>query len=210
LQQAAAYTVSDLIAGREWSIPILGKAGYESLRGSATDLRLNPENYLQIFGIFLSINFLASLLEEGGWRAFAVPRLQEKYSSLRSGLIVGVIWSAWHLPYFFTKGAAHYGMPFLWFLLTLTSCSILMVWFMNRTNQSFLMPILFHCSFNLSAQFLPPQIAWQTGNYVAFWLTCIFSILGTMIVLFSEGPQLGHSVLESSHSRTPDTMTIKP
>ncbi len=36
--------------------------------------------------------------EEPGWRGFALPRLQLKFSPLISSLILGLIWGLWHMP----------------------------------------------------------------------------------------------------------------
>ena len=36
------------------------------------------------------------LSEEPGWRGFALPRLQAKFSPLVSSLILGVFWAVWH------------------------------------------------------------------------------------------------------------------
>jgi membrane protease YdiL (CAAX protease family) len=190
LMTALAYTVSDLIAGRDWSVLTVWKVGFENLRVGAADLGINPQNNLQILGILLLASFLVPIFEEGGWRAFAIPRLQQKYSVLTSALVMGVIWSVWHLPNFYTIGADHYGMPFLWFLLTITSTSILMVWIMNNTNQSVLMTILFHGSIILWGHFLPAQLEFQNGDHVAFWLTCAFSVITSLIIIFKKGPQL--------------------
>lgn len=38
------------------------------------------------------------LREEIGWRGFALPRLQYRYSPLVATLILGIIWTVWHLP----------------------------------------------------------------------------------------------------------------
>jgi membrane protease YdiL (CAAX protease family) len=35
--------------------------------------------------------------EELGWRGFALPALQTKYSALTSSLIVGSLWALWHI-----------------------------------------------------------------------------------------------------------------
>lgn len=188
---ALAYTITDWLHGSEWSVINLWKAGFENLRLSTTNIGISPNNSVQILAAFIIVNVLVSIFEEAGWRAYAAPRLQQRYSSLISGLVIGVIWSLWHLPYFFTKGATHNGLPFTWFLLTLTSISIVLVWVMNHTHQSALMAILFHTSFNLSAQFLPIQLAYQSGDHLTFWLTCIFSVIGTLIIIFVEGSPLG-------------------
>lgn len=186
-----AYTLSDWIQGRAWSVINLWKAGFDSLRRSAPGIGLSAENTLPILLAFIVVGLLVSIVEEAGWRAYAVPRLQEKYSSLLSGLIVGLIWACWHVPYFFTKGVAHHGLPFAWFLLTLTSLSIVLVWVMNHTNQSAWMAVLFHASFNLSAQFLPTHLAYKNGDALTFWLTCLLSVVGAFIIISLQGSQLG-------------------
>jgi len=183
-----AFAVSALATGGEWTIPMMWKAGFENLQENAARIGLNPGNPVQILVILIAVSFIVPVFEEGGWRAFAIPRLQERSSALVSGLAMGVIWSLWHLPSFFTKGTDHYGMPFLWFLMTIVSISILMVWIMNHTNQSVLMTILFHGSIILAGHFLPIQLAYQTGNTLALWLTgaLLASIVATVVLY--EGP----------------------
>ena len=166
---------------------MMWKAGFENLQANASRIGVNPSNTGQIFAILVAVSFIVPIFEEGGWRAFAIPRLQEKYSALVSGLVMGVIWSIWHLPSFFTKGSDHYGMPFLWFLMTIVSISILMVWIMNHTNQSVLMTILFHGSIILAGHFLPTQLAYQTGNTLALWLTAGLLVVTALAVILYEG-----------------------
>jgi membrane protease YdiL (CAAX protease family) len=183
-----AFAISDLAAGGVWTISMMWKAGFDNLQENAARIGLNPNNTGQIFAILISVSFIIPIFEEGGWRAFAIPRLQEKFSALVSGLVIGIIWSVWHLPSFFTKGSDHYGMPFLWFLMTIVSISILMVWIMNDTSQSVLMTILFYGSIILSGHFLPTQLAYQTGNTIALWLTGGLLVLISLAVILYEGP----------------------
>lgn len=44
------------------------------------------------------INTLAALGEEIGWRGFLFPALRERQSLKRTHVLMGVIWSVWHLP----------------------------------------------------------------------------------------------------------------
>jgi membrane protease YdiL (CAAX protease family) len=183
-----AFAVSALATGGEWTISMMWKAGFDNLQENAARIGLNPGNTGQIVAIVVAVGFIVPIFEEGGWRAFAIPRLQEEASALVSGLAIGVIWSISHLPRFFTKGTDHYGMPFLWLLVTIVSISILMVWIMNHTSQSVLMTILFHGSIILAGHFLPIQLAYQTGNTLALWLTGALLAAIAVAVIVCEGP----------------------
>jgi len=187
LVSLVAFAISSLASGGRWTVAMMWNAGFENLQQNAARIGLNPENTGHIFAILLVTSFIVPIFEEGGWRAFALPRLQEQYSALASGLTLGVIWAIWHLPSFFTVGSDHYGMPFLWFLMVIVSISILMVWIMNHTNQSVLMTILFHFSIIISGHFLPTQLAYQTGNTIALWLTAGLLVAITVAVILFEG-----------------------
>ncbi|WP_190258876.1 CPBP family intramembrane glutamic endopeptidase [Pelotomaculum schinkii] len=45
--------------------------------------------------------FNGSLGEEAGWRGFALPRLQQRFSPLVASLILGFFWGAFHWIFFF-------------------------------------------------------------------------------------------------------------
>lgn len=187
LASLAAFAISSLITGGRWKVAMMWEVGFENLQQNASRIGLNPQNTGQILVILLLTSFTVPIFEEGGWRAFAIPRLQQKHGAFVSGLVMGVIWTVWHLPSFFTVGSDHYGMPFLWFLLVIVSISILMVWIMNHTHQSIMMTILFHGSIIISGHFLPTQLAYQTGNTLALWLTGGLLAAVTVFVLLFEG-----------------------
>lgn len=60
----------------------------------------NIENYsfLAVLGMFANFFFIAGGQEELGFRGFAQPKLQEKFSPVITSLIIGVLWFFWHLP----------------------------------------------------------------------------------------------------------------
>ena len=55
------------------------------------------------FGLVLSAMFatVVPFIEELGWRGYVLDRLQATRSALTATLILGVVWSLWHLPLFF-------------------------------------------------------------------------------------------------------------
>jgi membrane protease YdiL (CAAX protease family) len=57
--------------------------------------------------------------EETAWRGVALPGLLTRMNPVAASLVLGVIWAAWHLPLFFTKGSvmANDSIPLLFILL---------------------------------------------------------------------------------------------
>ncbi len=89
--------------------------------------------------------------EELGWRGYALNKFQEKYSPLKSTIIVGIIWGFWHAPLWFLSGYA--GIELLYyigaFLLAVISVSIIITFFYNK-SKNILIAMWIHFLFNLS------------------------------------------------------------
>ena len=68
---------------------------------SAADLG-GWSSFLLLFLLSLFIPGLAGTWEEPGFRGYALPRLQFRYSALIASLILGVLWAFWHLPFVVT------------------------------------------------------------------------------------------------------------
>ena len=81
--------------------------------------------------------------EEFGWRGYALPRLQARYSPLIATLIVGGVASFWHLPKYLTVGDPNI-LPFWFFTLHTTMTAVFFTWILNRTKGSLLPVILLH------------------------------------------------------------------
>jgi len=139
--------------------PILGlaSAGIYSLLPGALPfpaVEVTAGSLLAVM-IFLVISVMG---EEIGWRGFALPRMQQRWTAFVSSLILGTIWTAWHLPFWMVLGELEtFGWTY-WLMswAFITAGSIYITWFMNNTGNSLLMVILFHWCYNvLSVGFLP-------------------------------------------------------
>lgn len=108
---------------------------------------------LVLFAVF-TLGF-DGLGEELGWRGYALPKLQERRTALRSSLVLGMFWATWHIPYALSAGSAMEGTPFLFTLLDVLAKSVLMTWIFNHTRGSVLLAILFHATDNTLATLLP-------------------------------------------------------
>jgi len=111
--------------------------------------------------LFLAIVFVQQGLvligEEVGWRGYALPALQARYSALVASLILGLVWGLWHLPLILTpqarSGVAE--VPVLLFLLDIVASSVFYAWVYNNTRGSLFAVTLLHTVTNTAVVFLP-------------------------------------------------------
>lgn len=88
--------------------------------------------------------------EEMGWRGFALPRLQARYDAVVANLVLGVLWTCWHLPLFFIGSDIFAQSPFALYLLETTAISFVLGWIYNSTGGSLLFAVLAHTTHNLT------------------------------------------------------------
>ncbi|MBK9096024.1 MAG: CPBP family intramembrane glutamic endopeptidase [Anaerolineae bacterium] len=149
----------------------LTKTGIAMLLGSPAPNFAQPP-FLQLYPMpqevmqsapvlaFLPVIFLQQLLigssmgEEPGWRGYALPRLQAHRSSLRASLLLGGLWSIWHLPLWLTKGHPMHETFLGWAMLALVATTILFTWVYNHTKGSLWLALLFHASIAVTGLFL--------------------------------------------------------
>jgi len=91
------------------------------------------------------------LFEEPGWRGFALPRLESQCGPLGGTLILGVVWSAWHLPLFLYPGWS--SIPVWNYFLILTPLSVLLAWATNFARFGVIAAILMHAAHNTSGDY---------------------------------------------------------
>ena len=90
--------------------------------------------------------------EETGWRGFALPLLQRRFSALTAALLVAPIWVVWHLPFFFTVATYRAFPPagYAGFAFGLGCGSIVLTWLYNRTGGSILACAVWHGLYNVA------------------------------------------------------------
>jgi membrane protease YdiL (CAAX protease family) len=124
------------------------------------------------FGVMAGL--LAGAFEEIGWTGFATPRLLDRFSFLRAGLVLGVAWAAWHALADFSGNAAAMGIgPWLvWFvvywLIPLTGYRVLMTWAYAH-HRSLALAVLMHASYTGWLAALTMNMAAGTGLAALAW-----------------------------------------
>ena len=137
---------------------------------------------LLVFGVAWGLAG-GGFLEELGWTGFAVPTLRRRHGPFATGVIVGVLWGAWHyLISFWASGTPEgkLSLPgflpgMVFYVASLPAYRVLMVWLHDRT-ESLSLAMLMHASFSASMLILQPNalglaagVTWNLVLAAALW-----------------------------------------
>ena len=111
--------------------------------------------------VFLLLPIAAPLGEEIGWRGVALPHLLTRRSPLTASLILGVIWSVWHLPGVLANPALRVPAPFL---LSVVPLAVLFTWQFLKSGGSLFIAVLFHAWYDLAFVFAAAIVAPATSH----------------------------------------------
>ena len=119
----------------------------------------------------IGVGLMVGFFEEIGWTGFAVPHLRRRYGILATGLIVGLLWGAWHFPPFWGTNSFSDLLPFAVLLgqlfAWLPPFRVLMVYVHDQT-KSLLVTILMHASLVFTTLTLPSMEL--SGVNLLIWL----------------------------------------
>jgi membrane protease YdiL (CAAX protease family) len=121
----------------------------------------------------LSVHNYSTLLggplgEEPGWRGYALPRLEARFGPTKSSLILGVLWTAWHLPLFWASN--WHAPPIGIYLLLLMSLCVILNFSTNLAGFAVIPAVLGHAAFNTTSQYVSGLfLNSEMSNSNAFW-----------------------------------------
>lgn len=140
-----------LIKAKVWFIPMLliypsmGFVAYLILRYSGTSIP-EPQFSWAIVFAFIAIFFM-TYGEELGWTGYAIDTMQQRWSALKAGIVLGLVWAGVHVPIFFING---YSFEWIfWHALYTVAGRILFVWIYNNAGKSLFAMALMHSTFGL-------------------------------------------------------------
>jgi membrane protease YdiL (CAAX protease family) len=178
--------------------------------------------WLSSFVVILFLPPGGPVLEEGGFRGFALPRLQHLYGPLVGTLILGALWGLWHLCFFFGPVAqtgpdatfVSVSITFVLFTIGLIGLSVIMTWVLNNCGGSVLMAILAHAAFDLVQPFaaLFPSTTPYYDNPVhiqGMGIAIVFSIAALIVIVFTRG-RLGYDHYLQEAEEQPALATASP
>ena len=141
-----------------------------------------PVSILYMF-LNLPLFIIGGGFEEIGWRGYLQPKLEKVTNYLVSVLIVGVIWSIWHLPLWLISGTVQSALPFAAYTFLAIILSFSFTTFYKYTKNVFLC-VLSHAWFNGcvglavyigSEGYLQLNLNWKV--YLVFVLELLVSII---------------------------------
>lgn len=156
----------------------------------------------QLIGMIM-VGLMGGIFEEPGWTGFAIPRLRSRYGVFATGLVVGILWGAWHyITAVFGSGTpsgefslALFLPPMFFYVGVLPAYRMLMVWVYDRT-ESLLLGMLMHLSLtgNVFFIFMPEGIG---GEPLMIWYLAMTAVLWVLVaaVAIFNGMQLASQPL---------------
>ena len=172
------------------------------LLGYPLDMASIPGRLVNFLPSAIILALIAGLGEEPGWRGFALPRLEARYTPVLATALLGLVWAMWHLPLVFVDPRFAHGFTSLApqiLLAVLTMITIFFyaffyTWVYNRT-RSVLLCMLLHGSFNAAIGLLPASLeVLQRGTYVALLaVQGVTLLLAVAILVVATGGKLGYA-----------------
>jgi membrane protease YdiL (CAAX protease family) len=173
-------------------------------------------SWLRSFVVVLFFPPAGPLLEEGGWRGFALPRLQRLHGPLVGTLILGALWGVWHLQLFvgplaMTSPNASFVsvvISFVLFTIGVTGLSVFMTWVFNNTGGSVLLAVLAHAAFDGSpfafdALFPSASEYYEPVSFQGMGIAVVFGVAALILVVCTRG-RLGYDKYLQEAEEDPD------
>jgi membrane protease YdiL (CAAX protease family) len=138
------------------------------------------QGFPQFFILVLAIG--GPLLEEPGWRGFALPRMEEKWGPLIGTIILGVLWAFWAAQ----NGGFTLTSVFL-YTLNVMAFTVFFTWVFNHAGGSLLLTILLHTGINVVGSLILFQANLELAGLVS-------AGTGAVLLLLLTRGRLGYDI----------------
>jgi membrane protease YdiL (CAAX protease family) len=175
-----------------WLLPILlispsiGFLNYWILSLSGTYIP-SPHFSIAVFLGYCTVFFM-TYGEELGLTGYAIDPMQRRYSALGSGILLGLVWAAYHIPGFIISGYYSFWWIF-WHAIYTLATRILFVWVYNNSGRSLFSMALFHWTFGLFWILWPQDNLQRAVSFYDPRICAIIAIIYTLLVVFLWGPK---------------------
>ena len=151
----------------------------------------HSDNWSQTLLTGILAGIMVGLFEELGWTGFVIPRFLKRFSILKTGILVGLVWGAWHFILFWEKDSFLGVLPLMLLIgrlfAWLPPFRVFMVWLYRQTN-SLLLVILAHVSLVVTTTVLVPMTL--TGTSLLIWLISWSAMLWLVVIVLQYAGKL--------------------
>ncbi len=127
--------------------------------------------------------FLASVIEELGWRGYGEDAVGQYNTWFKESLIFAAIWACWHIPLFWIPGTYHNGLKELGliyvlnFMVSTLPIDFIQTWLYVKNRRSMLATVFFHLFIN----FFQEKIAMTPETKCIE--TVVFMVIAAVLVI---------------------------
>ncbi len=165
---------------------ILASSVLAFLLGWIPNIQIHVPTPAQLISNFVLI-LLVAILEEFGWRGYALLRLLARRSPLSSALLIGIAWGILHIGIGLLDSR-----PWLPTFLAPLGLSIVLTWLFIHTRGSLAIAMLFHFMMDFSPQFL----LYGLTTVQSIWSQAIVILAFAFILIVIFGPNLQRRFVE--------------
>jgi membrane protease YdiL (CAAX protease family) len=163
-----------------FGMPLIMVVSYGVMRLMGLPLPAQPRIPLLAAPVLFVVYFAAAAGEEAGWTGYAVEPMQDRWSALKTSLVLGSGWAIWHVTLY---AQAHHDLAWIaWQTSSLVAVRLLIVWLYNNTGKAVLTAILFHDMMNVSQGLFP-----NSASHYDPAVTAPIIMIAAVIVTFLWG-----------------------
>jgi hypothetical protein len=145
------------------------------------------------FGTIFILLLMGGIWEEPGWTGYAFPRLREsfvnqKYPDLTASLLLGMLWSVWHLPLYLYGTLSWYDI-----FIFVPAARIIFSWLYNKSNGNVPAVMVAHYASNLLTGSVMLQAFSGSDRTAYYILFVVFACLSALIIMMKDGLSLGRT-----------------
>jgi membrane protease YdiL (CAAX protease family) len=154
-------------------MPVIFLLTYGVMRLMGLPLPNEPYIPLVQIPLLLVLFFILAIGDEAGWTGYVTDPMQDRWSALTTGIILGLVAALWHFVPLIQMGRTLIWIA--WWALGSISIRILTLWLYNNTGRSLFGAIVFHAMFNVSFALFP--------NYGSHWDPAVSGAIITIVAV---------------------------
>ena len=122
--------------------------------------------------------------EEIGWRGYIVEPIEAKFGVWVGNIVLGLVWTAWHIPLFLVPGTSQTYMPLAAFAIGLIGESFFFSWVMKVAGGRPLSAMIAHGTSNAIIPLFPTIVMAVDVAQTRWWIhQTLLLIVGVLFML---------------------------